>query len=79
MKKELRYKLLNIFKWQTNPISKFNVGFLLQLAVYVSSQVPDIVVGDSCRFRQIITNLVGNSIKVLNRFLLTKQHTSLQL
>ncbi|KAL1210219.1 Histidine kinase 2 [Cardamine amara subsp. amara] len=35
----------------------------IELAVYVSRQVPDIVVGDSCRFRQIITNLVGNSIK----------------
>jgi len=36
-----------------------------QLAVYVSSQVPEIVVGDPGRFRQIITNLVGNSVKVI--------------
>lgn len=35
-----------------------------QLAVYVSNQVPEIVVGDPGRFRQIITNLVGNSVKV---------------
>ena len=40
-------------------------GLLLQLAVYVSSQVPEVVVGDPSRFRQIITNLVGNSIKVI--------------
>lgn len=36
----------------------------VQLAVYVSNQVPEIVVGDPGRFRQIITNLVGNSVKV---------------
>ena len=32
-----------------------------KLAVFVSDQVPDIVVGDPGRFRQIITNIVGNS------------------
>lgn len=35
-----------------------------QLAVYVSNKVPEVVVGDPGRFRQIITNLVGNSVKV---------------
>ncbi|CAA2965920.1 histidine kinase 2 [Olea europaea subsp. europaea] len=35
----------------------------LELAVYVSDQVPEVVVGDQERFGQIITNLVGNSIK----------------
>lgn len=34
-----------------------------ELAVYVSNQVPEVVIGDPGRFRQIITNLVGNSIK----------------
>ncbi|EOX93453.1 Histidine kinase 2 isoform 3 [Theobroma cacao] len=35
----------------------------IELAVYVSDRVPEVVVGDPGRFRQIITNLVGNSIK----------------
>ncbi|CAM8896670.1 unnamed protein product [Rhodiola kirilowii] len=35
----------------------------IELAVYVSEAVPEAVVGDPGRFRQIITNLVGNSVK----------------
>ncbi|KAL0538263.1 hypothetical protein IC582_027275 [Cucumis melo] len=35
----------------------------LELAVYISDSVPETLVGDPGRFRQIITNLVGNSIK----------------
>ena len=38
-----------------------------KLAVYVSNRVPEVVIGDPGRFRQIITNLVGNSIKVSNK------------
>lgn len=39
---------------------------LLQLAVFVSDKVPEVLTGDPGRFRQIITNLVGNSVKVSN-------------
>ncbi|PIA51091.1 hypothetical protein AQUCO_01100132v1 [Aquilegia coerulea] len=35
----------------------------IELAVYISDRVPDILIGDPGRFRQIITNLMGNSIK----------------
>ncbi|XP_058103118.1 histidine kinase 3-like isoform X2 [Magnolia sinica] len=35
----------------------------IELAVYISDRVPEFVIGDPGRFRQIITNLMGNSIK----------------
>lgn len=34
----------------------------------MSNEVPEVMIGDPGRFRQIITNLVGNSIKVSRVF-----------
>ncbi|CAI0383549.1 unnamed protein product [Linum tenue] len=57
---ELRPVLDNVFSLFSGKSSEKGIE---KLAIYVSDQVPQVVIGDPGRFRQIITNLVGNSVK----------------
>ncbi|XP_023532861.1 histidine kinase 2-like [Cucurbita pepo subsp. pepo] len=50
-----------------SPFSLKSNDMGIELAVYVSDLVPEVVIGDPGRFRQIITHLVGNSVKFTHK------------
>jgi histidine kinase 2/3/4 (cytokinin receptor) len=69
-KLELEAVLFDIRAIMDDVLSLFSEksqGKGVELAVYVSDQVPRQLIGDPGRFRQIITNLMGNSIKFTDK------------
>ncbi|OAY34296.1 histidine kinase 3 isoform X1 [Manihot esculenta] len=60
---DVRFNLRAILDDVLPLFSDKSQGKGIELAVYISDNVPEMLIGDPGRFRQIITNLMGNSIK----------------
>ncbi|KAG7598414.1 Histidine kinase/HSP90-like ATPase superfamily [Arabidopsis suecica] len=60
---EVRFDLRGILDDVLSLFSSKSQQKGVELAVYISDRVPDMLIGDPGRFRQILTNLMGNSIK----------------
>ncbi|KAF2292901.1 hypothetical protein GH714_029717 [Hevea brasiliensis] len=60
---EVQFNLRAILDDVLSLFSDKSQGKGVELAVYISDSVPEMLIGDPGRFRQIIINLMGNSIK----------------
>lgn len=73
-KLQLEYRVFSVHTWLDElitPLAVLATKKGLQLDVIISPTVPDQVLGDSRRLRQIVINLVGNAIKFTQQGMVT--------
>jgi two-component system sensor histidine kinase/response regulator len=63
----VEFRLSDVLADALKPLALKAHGKALELAYHVDPGVPDRLVGDPCRLRQILVNLVGNAIKFTDR------------
>src|SRR5262249_53322938 len=63
----VRFRLRDVLQDSVKPLSVRAAHKGLELACHIANDVPDDLVGDPMRLRQIILNLVGNALKFTER------------